>query len=187
AAGGPQRGLPLVGSDAVGAGDAELVREAVRVPAPRSEAGRTRVLHVIQNLNYGGMERLLADLVRRIDAARFESHVLVLQYFGRFAEGLGDVATLHQAAPMSKSSMIWPRALARQIRALGPDVVHTHSGVWYKGSLAARLAGVPLVVHTEHGRQAPDPWQARLVDGLGSRRTAGVVAVPGSVAVVGGG
>lgn len=150
--------------------------------APRSAAGRTRVLHVIQNLNYGGMERLLADLVRRIDAARFESHVLVLQYFGRFAEGLGDVATLHQAPPMSKGSMIWPRALARKIRALGPDVVHTHSGVWYKGSLAARLAGVPLVVHTEHGRQAPDPWQARLVDGLASRRTDVVVAVSGSVA-----
>jgi len=152
------------------------------VEAPRSAAGRTRVLHVIQNLNYGGMERLLAELVRRIDGTRFESHVLVLQYFGRFAEGLDDVATLHKAPPMSKGSMIWPRVLARQIRALRPDVVHTHSGVWYKGSLAARLAGVPLVVHTEHGRQSPDPWLARWVDGLASRRTDVVVAVSGSVA-----
>lgn len=150
--------------------------------APRSAPGRTRVLHVIQNLNYGGMERLLADLVRRIDRTRFESHVLVLQYFGRFADGLGDVATLHRAPPMSKGSMIWPRALARRIRAIRPDVVHTHSGVWYKASLAARLAGVPLVVHTEHGRQSPDPWLARWVDGLASRRTDVVVAVSGSVA-----
>jgi hypothetical protein len=28
---------------------------------------RTRVLHVIQNLNYGGMERLLADIVLHVD------------------------------------------------------------------------------------------------------------------------
>src|SRR5690606_5018244 len=182
AAGGPQRSLPLVGSDARRAADAEQVREALTVAAPRSAPGRTRVLHVIQNLNYGGMERLLADLVRRIDRTRFESRVLVLQYFGRFADGLGDVATLHRAPPMSKGSMIWPRALARRIRAIRPDVVHTHSGVWYKASLAARLAGVPLVVHTEHGRQSPDPWLARWVDGLASRRTDVVVAVSGSVA-----
>jgi len=143
---------------------------------------RLRVLHVIQNLNYGGMERLLADLVRCIDADRFESHVLVLEYFGRFAEGLDEFAALHQAAPMSRFSMIWPRALANQIRAIKPDVVHTHSGVWYKGSLAARIARVPLVIHTEHGRAVPDPWVARQVDGLAARRTDYAVAVSSAVA-----
>ena len=138
---------------------------------------RTRVLHVIQNLNYGGMERLLADIVRRADRERFESHVLVLQYLGRFADGLREHAELHVAEPMSRWSMLWPATLARCIREIAPDVVHTHSGVWYKTSLAARRAGVPRLIHTEHGRQRPDPWQARMVDGLASRRTDIVVAV----------
>ena len=150
---------------------------------PRSESGggtpqhRLRVLHVIQNLNYGGMERLLADILRGLDRSRFEGHVMALQYLGRFAEGLTDVATLHLAKPMSRWSMLNPRQLAREIRDITPDVVHTHSGVWYKGSLAARMAGVPRVIHTEHGRPCPDPFIDRVVDRFAATRTDVVAAV----------
>ena len=138
---------------------------------------RTRVLHVIQNLNYGGMERVLSDIALHCDQGRFETHVLCLQYLGRFSKGLEDVATLHVAAPMSRGSMLWPRALATQIRAIAPDVIHSHSGVWYKASLAGRLAGVPRIIHTEHGRGKPDPIRSRLIDRLGASRTDVVVAV----------
>ena len=99
---------------------------------------RIRVLHVIQNLNYGGMERVLADIVLGSDADRFESHVLCLEFLGRFSEGLEDVASLHVADPGGPGSMLRPHSLTRQIARIAPDVVHTHSGVWYKASLAAR-------------------------------------------------
>src|SRR5439155_3692778 len=36
---------------------------------------------------------------------------------------------------------------------------------------------VPFLVHTDHGRQAPDPWVHRFLDGLAARRTDVVVAV----------
>jgi glycosyltransferase involved in cell wall biosynthesis len=140
-------------------------------------ANRIRILHVIQNLNYGGMERVLSDIVLRCDRARFESHVLCLQYLGRFSAGLDSGAVLHVAGKMSPVSMFWPRSLARQIESIAPDVVHSHSGVWYKASFAARLAGVRRVVHTEHGRATPDPFLHRLVDSIGARRTDVVVAV----------
>lgn len=138
---------------------------------------RKRVLHVIQNLNYGGMERLIADIVRRADRRRFESHVLVFQYFGRFAEGLSEFATLHLADPLPRWSMLWPAPLIRQIRHIAPDVVHIHSGVWYKTSLAARRARVPLLIHTEHGRQQNESWSSRFIDRWAARRTDVVVAV----------
>lgn len=143
---------------------------------------RIRVLHVIQNLNYGGMERVLSDIALRCDQSRFETHVLCLQYLGRFAKGLEEVATLHVAGAMSRVSMIWPRALAAQIRAIAPDVIHSHSGVWHKASLAGRLAGVPRIIHTEHGRGKPDPIRSRLVDRLGASRTDVVVAVSAQLA-----
>jgi len=143
---------------------------------------RIRVLHTIQNLNYGGMERVLANIVERIDPERFESHVLVFQYLGRFSEGLDAFAGLHAMDRVSRLSMLWPRSIARMIRSIAPDVVHSHSGVWYKSSLAARMAGVARVIHTDHGRQQPDPWQARLLDGLASRRTDVAVAVSDMVA-----
>ena len=138
---------------------------------------RLRVLHVIQNLNYGGMERVLSDIALRCDSDRFETHVLCLRYLGRFAKDLENAATLHVAAPMSRASMVWPRALARQIRSIAPDVVHSHSGVWYKASLGSLLAGVPLVLHTEHGRPKPDGIKGRLIDRIGAAGSDVVVAV----------
>jgi glycosyltransferase involved in cell wall biosynthesis len=143
---------------------------------------RTRVLHVIQNLNYGGMERVLSDIALFCDRERFETHVLCLRYLGRFAEDLGEAATLHLASPMSRFSMLWPRTLATQIRSIAPHVVHSHSGVWYKATFAARLAGVPRVMHTEHGRAKPDALTSRLVDGVGARRSDIVVAVSAELA-----
>jgi glycosyltransferase involved in cell wall biosynthesis len=138
---------------------------------------RIRVLHMMDNLNYGGMERVVADIVRRTDRSRFETHVMALTYLGRFADGLEEFATLHVARPMSRSSMLRPYRLAQDIRAIAPDVVHLHSGVWYKASLAARMARVPLVIYTDHGRQNPEPWINRAIDRRASARTNIVVAV----------
>lgn len=55
--------------------------------------------------------------------------------------------------------------IARLIRRLRPDVLHTHNpkpGVM--GRIAGRLCGVPVVVNTVHGlyAQPEDPWRRRL-------------------------
>jgi glycosyltransferase involved in cell wall biosynthesis len=73
--------------------------------------------------------------------------------------------------------MWWPHEVAATIRARRPDVVHLHSGVWLKGARAAKLAGVPAVVFTDHGRPWPDRLSGRLFDHMGSRYTQTVVAV----------
>jgi glycosyltransferase involved in cell wall biosynthesis len=140
------------------------------------------VLHIVQNLNYGGAERLVFEMLRRSDRHRFENHVLILQYVGRFGAGLEAHATISMATPMSSFSLLRPISLARDIAAIRPDVVHTHSGVWYKAARAARLAGVPWLVHTDHGRAVPDPWLSRALDGAASRHTDVVVAVSDAVA-----
>src|SRR5207244_6278864 len=102
---------------------------------------------------------------------------LPLGTVGPLAERLHHCAVLHRVGGMPRWSMLWPAELIHLVRRVAPDIVHTHTGVWYKLSLAARLARVPKIVHTEHGRMRPDPWQARLVDHLASRRTDAVIAV----------
>jgi glycosyltransferase involved in cell wall biosynthesis len=143
-----------------------------------------RVAYIIQNLNYGGMERLLHSLAKRLPARGFEVHVVVLEYYGQFARGLEETATLHQAPPMSRLSLLYPRHLARMLQAIGPDVVHSHTGVWLKGAHAARLAGVPVTVHTEHGRPDPVPLADRLIDNRASRWTDVTIAVSDALADV---
>ena len=142
---------------------------------------KVRVLQVIQNLNYGGMERLLADLVVQSDHERVESHVLALGYFGRFAEGLEAHARLHLAPPLPRTSLLWPGPLVGAIRDIAPDVVHMHSGIWYKVSLAARAAKVPKLIYTEHGRPVVDRWLSRWTDRLAAGRTDVIVAVSAAV------
>lgn len=146
-------------------------------------SSRIRVLHCIQNLNYGGMERVLSDLVHGVDPAVFDPHVLTLQYRGRYGEGLGAVATLHDGPKQSSVSMLVPRALTATIAAIRPDVVHLHSGVWYKAARASRRAGVPRIVYTEHGRKPPpEPWLNRTLDGIAARLTDAIVAVSDATA-----
>lgn len=123
------------------------------------------------------MERVIAEMIRRTDANRFDAHVLALSYLGQFATGLEHYAGLHTASPMSRLSLIRPASLASDIRRLSPDVVHIHSGVWLKAARAAAIADVAHSVYTDHGRQHPDPWAFRVIDRMASGKTSAVVAV----------
>lgn len=141
-----------------------------------------RVLHIVDNLNYGGMERVMNDLLLGLDRQQFTPEVLVLNYVGRFGAGLTEAGIpVGVATPMGRTSLLHPASLAADIRQRRPDVVHVHSGVWLKAARAAKLAGVPGVVYTEHGRMHPDPWIARRLDGLAARFTDAVVAVSAPV------
>jgi glycosyltransferase involved in cell wall biosynthesis len=148
---------------------------------PTSKSRPIRVAHVIQNLNYGGMERVLHSLASQLPAHGFEVHVVVLQYFGRFAEGLEGTVSLHQVPPMSRLSLLYPRQLAEVLRTIAPDIVHSHTGVWLKSARASMMAGVKAMVHTEHGRPDPVPFADRLIDNYASRHTDAIVAVSGAL------
>jgi glycosyltransferase involved in cell wall biosynthesis len=152
---------------------------------PVISSGRpVRVAHVIQNLNYGGMERVLHSLAHRLPPLGFEVHIVVLQYLGRFAEGLEDSVTFHEVPPMSRLSLFHPGRLIALLRGIAPDVVHSHTGVWLKACRAARVARVPVMVHTEHGRPDPVPLSDRLIDNCASRWTDAVIAVSDALAGV---
>jgi len=83
----------------------------------------------------------------------------------------------HILRPISGLSMVAPVGLIRCLRRIRPHVVHLHSGAWYKGAAAARWAGVPRIVYTEHGREHHDPPVLRWLDRRASRWTDVVVAV----------
>lgn len=135
-----------------------------------------RVVHVVLDLHEGGLERVVTDLVQSADPMRTESTVLCLQRRGRLANELapGQVVLAPSSGP---SSMLLPLTLARTLTALAPDIVHVHSGAWYKAVAAARLARLGPVVCTDHGRPVPDTLSSRGFDALGAAGADLVVAV----------
>ncbi len=108
-----------------------------------------KVLHVITGLGVGGAELQLRSLLQH---TRHQPDVVTLYNPGPVAGMIsGDGVRVRDLAMTRNTELSALLRLARLIRAGGYDVVHTHlyrSCIY--GRLAARLAGTPVVVTTEH-------------------------------------
>ena len=134
---------------------------------PESDYRRHRtmhVAHVVLTLDVGGLERNVVNQVREGRRIGQRVTVVCLEHPGTLAprvEQLGATVLALGKGPGLKPAMIW--RLARHFRRLRPDVVHTHqlATLLYAGA-AARLLRVPVVIHTEHGREAyATRWRTR--------------------------
>jgi glycosyltransferase involved in cell wall biosynthesis len=157
-----------------------------------SDRAPLRVAHVIETLGVGGAERLVADVVRRLDRGRFQSRVFPLDgpldLRGEIESAGVDVDPV--LAPPRRRPVACLRGLARRLWHFRPEIVHTH--LYYAnvmGRIAARLAGSAPVVTTLHN---PDyTFEARttmlfrarrLLDRVTGSRNAALVAVSRAVA-----
>jgi glycosyltransferase involved in cell wall biosynthesis len=117
-----------------------------------------RIVQVVQHLAPGGIEMLVLEL-QRLAGPGAEFHVVSLEgtpeTIGRGWSRAGLLGTRLHA--LDKQPGIQPAlvlSLARLFRRLRPAVVQTHHiGPLIYGGMAARLAGIPRLVHTEH-----DAW-----------------------------
>jgi glycosyltransferase involved in cell wall biosynthesis len=149
--------------------------------APRG--GPVRVAHIVFDLHGGGMETLVAAMAQRFARSSVVMSVITLSgRVGRVGTAVRPlVDQFHVLKPVSGLSMVAPLGLIQCLRRIRPHVVHLHSGAWYKGALAARLARVRRIIYTEHGREYDAPPRTRWLDQAASRWTDVVVAVSESL------
>jgi sugar transferase (PEP-CTERM/EpsH1 system associated) len=137
------------------------------------------VQHVVITLQPGGLENGVVNVVNGLDKAKFRSSVCCLREIGVFGERLDK--TLVKIDELGWSGGNDPRIafkLANLFRRNRPDIVHTRNAEsFYYGFLAAKLAGVPRIVHSEHGRTFDDRQIRFFVQRLFSRKTDGIFAV----------
>jgi glycosyltransferase involved in cell wall biosynthesis len=147
----------------------------------------TRVLHVITGLGYGGAERQLPLLLRHLP---MQCEVATLTHAGALGAVLRrEGIPVHEIGMRSNKDLAALPKLIRLIRRGRYDVVHTHL---YRacvfGRIAARLAGTPRVVATEHslgdgqieGRRTS--WGVRALYRMTERLGTATVAVSPTVA-----
>jgi sugar transferase (PEP-CTERM/EpsH1 system associated) len=119
---------------------------------------RLRVIHIVQQLHIGGMEKLLVEFARHGDRTQFELQFLSLSTLGdvtKEIEACGWPVRALEEPPGLRLGLIW--RLARLFRREKIDVVHTHNTKpQLYGAPAARLAGVRAVIQTRHGQ----PYQS---------------------------
>jgi glycosyltransferase involved in cell wall biosynthesis len=88
---------------------------------------RIRVLQVVQSLDFGGLERVVINIVGNLDPSRFQCDVLCLRDSGRFAVELQAAGHMVCNFGIGRGkAFAVPRKLASFIRDGGYDVVQTH-------------------------------------------------------------
>lgn len=116
------------------------------------------VVQIVQHLAPGGLETLALDLQRH-SSAQISSRIISLEGELESAIERWPLLDSYRASLhfLNKGSgldldLVW--RLRRLLRELRPTAIHTHHiGPLLYGGIAARLAGVPRRVHTEH-----DAW-----------------------------
>ena len=122
---------------------------------------RKRVLHIITRLIVGGAQENTIASVERVDPTRFDSRLWIGPETGAEGSLLEDARRrglnvriiprlVRRISPFDDLVSMWH--MVRMLRRRRFDLVHTHSSkAGITGRVAARLAGVPAVVHTVHG------------------------------------
>lgn len=113
------------------------------------------VVHVVDSLGIGGMENGLVNIVNGTPADRFRHAIICLRDAGPMRERIrSDRVAVHVLGKKNGKDPAAYARLWRLLRALRPDVVHTRNLPAVDMVVPAFAAGVPVIVHGEHGRDA---------------------------------
>jgi glycosyltransferase involved in cell wall biosynthesis len=134
----------------------------------RKPTDSMKLLHIVGDSRFGGAGRIILGLGRAAKEAGWQVEVLATDPVFQQAirrEGLGVVdldVIRREIRPAWDTAGLW--RLYRFLRRERYRAVHTHtSKAGFVGRLAARMAGVPAVVHTVHGFAFHErsPWAVR--------------------------
>jgi glycosyltransferase involved in cell wall biosynthesis len=137
-----------------------------------------RIVHVVLQLRMGGQERFILNHSRELTARGHEVTVISMSEGGDLRRDFGPIPTTDVLFVPGGSKLIFYARLARALRELRPDVVHTHNSLpLIYAAPAARMAGVRRVVHTKHGANPNYTIGPLLLARLAARTLTAFVAV----------
>jgi glycosyltransferase involved in cell wall biosynthesis len=148
--------------------------------------GLIRVVHVVNQLDMGGMEKLLVEFARHADRDRFALHFVSLAGRGDLADEIEahgwKVTALDYQFGLHPGLVLRFAGLFRRLRA---DIVHAHNSrpLLYAGP-AARLAGAWKVICTRHNARTGTPRRLTALTRLASLTADRVVCVSSASARV---
>jgi sugar transferase (PEP-CTERM/EpsH1 system associated) len=118
---------------------------------------RPLIAHVVHRFDIGGLENGVVNLLNRLPRERFRHAVISLTDVTRFGKRVlrDDIEFIELRKSPGHGIKVFPR-LVRTFRRLRPAIVHTRNLAALEASAPAWLAGVPIRIHGEHGRDMGD-------------------------------
>lgn len=115
--------------------------------------GSRNIMHVTFSLDIGGSEKLVLELVNRVNKDLFKSSVCCLTKHGNLSKELDDFGV--KADYLNKKDGIdylLPFKLAKILKKEKIDIIHTHDSTANLYAIAAvKIAGRGKIFNTEHG------------------------------------
>jgi sugar transferase (PEP-CTERM/EpsH1 system associated) len=138
------------------------VRKSIRNSAQQRPI---RVMHVVDLLALAGMEYGVIKLVNRLDPERIRSMIACMRHqTNDVRQLLASTIPVHELRKSPGRNWRVIGRLAALFRRERVDIVHSHNWPTFLYSVAAaRLAGVAIMVHGEHGKDETIPHRGRLL------------------------
>ena len=144
-------------------------------------AEKLSVIHVVDSLQLGGLETLVLEWCRHWrERPDIDAGICALHPGDGLAgqEKYRGIVVRELAPDEARGKRSTIRALTRFFAEQQPDVVHTHNFfAHFPGAIAARRAGIPIVVTTKHGAGMPKLWHSYRLAGRAFRHADAVVPV----------
>jgi sugar transferase (PEP-CTERM/EpsH1 system associated) len=136
-------------------------------------------MHVIGTLGHGGLEQGVLKIATGLDPARFEQTICTIWSLD-YMPTRQDIRVIPLNRSAKKPGFITGELLSLFARER-PHIVHSRNWTSIEAVLASRLARIPAVVHSEHGRDilplTSEPLRRRLFRRLCYRLSDRVFAV----------
>ncbi len=149
----------------------QIQEEAAEAVKPHSRdfggkrTGRLRVLHVIPRLGLGGTEKGVLKVIRGLGEDGFEHRICAVRGIDPEFSEREDIASKTYSADSSRDGFQFPLFRLKKImEEFQPHIVHSRNFGALDAVPAARLARVPVVIHSEHG------YELEILRGLPTRR-----------------
>jgi len=127
------------------------------MPTSIVAGGPPLIAHVIFGLKTGGLENGLVNLINHMPAERYRHAIICLTDYSDFRLRIrrSDVECYALHKPPGKVPGFYV-GVWRLLRTLRPQLVHTRNLSTLAVQVPATLAGVPVRIHGEHGRDMGD-------------------------------
>ncbi|MGE5425985.1 MAG: glycosyltransferase [Bacillota bacterium] len=142
---------------------------------------KLRIAYVMPSMARGGAERFLLDLISEIkDEA--EIKVILFKDGGAFLSQLSELAAVEVLTKKGTVDIANVFAIAKSIKNFRADIVHTQLGGDIRGRIAAKMAGVKIIVSTEQNTNIGEGFMRRAAKALSSTLADKIVAISKAVA-----
>jgi glycosyltransferase involved in cell wall biosynthesis len=145
---------------------------------------KSKVVHIVEDLSIGGLENIVATIVRGLDRRQFDVEVWCLTAGGEIADALTQAGIPVVIMGMRRRrSLGFFLGLCRRLKTLHIDIAHTHGPTANSlARLAAIVTGVPVVIAHLHSTYTWYSRKQRLIERILSYYTDRIICCSWAVA-----